>query len=399
LSRSPTRRTALQGLAAAALWPSGCTRRSKPTPDTVVDTALADLELSGVVDSHVHIVGLGAGGTGCWVNPMMLDPVGHPVEWARFQIYQHASGVTDIEKGDAQYVDTLLARLAGIPISVRAMIFAFDQVYGEDGTAIPEQTMFHTPNDYVLDLAAAHAAFVPVAGIHPFRRDAADEVHRVAEAGAVAVKWLPNAQRFDPASVACDSFYQAMAQRGLVLITHGGHEMAVESADAQRFGDPLRLRRALDSGVQVVVAHCASSGAYPDGDDPDGAPVSAFDLFLRLMDTPDYHGQLFGEISAVTLFNRVGGVLRRLLERTDLHDRLIHGSDYPLPAIDPLIQMWQLVAEDLVSAELRAPLSALFDQNPLLFDLVLKRTVCLGGDERTRFPARMFQGLPGLFSA
>jgi mannonate dehydratase len=230
-------------------------------------------------------------------------------------------------------------------------------------------------------------------------RDAADEVHRVAEAGAVAVKWLPNAQRFDPASAACDSFYRAMTQRGLVLITHAGYEMAVESADAQRFGDPLRLRRALDAGVQVVVAHCASSGTYPDGDDPDGAPVSAFDLFLRLMDTPEYHGRLFGEISAVTLFNRVGGVLRRLLERTDLHDRLIHGSDYPLPAIDPLIQTWQLVAEDLVSPELRAPLSALFDQNPLLFDLVLKRTVCLGGDERTRFPARMFQGLPGLFSA
>jgi len=120
----------------------------------------------------------------------------------------------------------------------------------------------------------------------------------------------------------------------------------------------------------------------------------AFELFMRLMDSPQYRQQLYGEISAVTLFNRVGVALRTLLERTDLHHRLIHGSDYPLPAIDPLIQTWQLVAAGLLPSDLRAPAAELFNENPLLFDVVVKRMVCLDSQLQTRFPTTVFGGLP-----
>ena len=41
-----------------------------------------------------------------------------------------------------------------------------------------------------------------LAGFHqpPQRRDAIDELHRCADAGAVLVKVLPNAKQFDPAN-------------------------------------------------------------------------------------------------------------------------------------------------------------------------------------------------------
>ena len=39
---------------------------------------------------------------------------------------------------------------------------------------------------------------------------------------------------------------------------------------------------------------------------------SCFDLFLRLMDEPKYVGLLFGEISAITQFNRMPGPLAKL---------------------------------------------------------------------------------------
>ena len=63
----------------------------------------------------------------------------------------------------------------------------------------------------------------------------------------------------DPASSKCDRFYQAAARLDLPIIAHAGRELAVHGGDAQHFGNPLRLRRAMEQGVRVVVAHCAQT--------------------------------------------------------------------------------------------------------------------------------------------
>ena len=35
----------------------------------------------------------------------------------------------------------------------RLMLLAFDQVYAEDGSPVPEESEFYTPNDYALATA------------------------------------------------------------------------------------------------------------------------------------------------------------------------------------------------------------------------------------------------------
>jgi hypothetical protein len=157
----------------------------------------------------------------------------------------------------------------------------------------------------------------------------------------------------------------------------------------------LLLRRALDHGVRVIAAHCASLGDNVDLDDPGRGKVRNFELFLRLMDEEKYKRLLFGEISAITQYNRFGETLAVLLERSDLHGRLVNGSDYPLPAINALIRTRSLVSAGFISKEERDALNEIFDSNPLLFDFVLKRTLHLPGGDR-RFPASMFMEHPGL---
>ena len=66
--------------------------------------------------------------------------------------------------------------------------------------------------------------------------------------------------------------------------------------------NPLKLHRALDVGVRIVLAHCASDGEDIDYGNGNVA-VKSFDLFLRLMNEPTYEELIFGEISAITLFN------------------------------------------------------------------------------------------------
>jgi mannonate dehydratase len=68
-----------------------------------------------------------------------------------------------------------------------------------------------------------------------------------------------------------------------------------------------------------------------------------------------------------------------VLERSDWHARLLHGSDYPLPGIGPLYSLGALVREQLLDPALLPPLNALRARNPLLFDFALKRSLRTGG--------------------
>jgi len=75
----------------------------------------------------------------------------------------------------------------------------------------------------------------------------------------------------------------------------------------------------------------------------------------------------------MTQFTRSGGPLRETLRDAELHGRLLNGSDYPLPGIDPLIRTGLLVEQGYLSAEERVGLNALFDYSPLAFDFAVKR--------------------------
>ena len=191
----------------------------------------------------------------------------------------------------------------------------------------------------------------------------------------------------DPADALCDPFYAKMKELNLVLLSHGGEEKAVEAEEDQKLGDPLLLRRALDHGLKVIVAHCAGLGENEDLDDPQRKRVPNFDLFLRLMGERPYEDLLFADISAMTQFNRAGDPLKTILKREDLHPRLVNGSDYPLPAINVLVRTSTLVRYGYISDDDRASLNEICDYNPLLFDFVLKRTIRLPGENRRLSPS------------
>ncbi len=389
--------------ASASLALPSCFRLARPEERTepfsknasaLWQHAWSGIDARQVIDTHVHVVGLGVGGTGCYVNPSLQQPWSHPINAVRFDIYKTSAGITDPARGDQQYVEVLLERLRRQLVHGRAMILAFDQTYSEAGVAQPELTEFYTPNEYVLKLAAQNPdCFVPCASVHPYRHDAVEALEAAVEGGAIAVKWLPNAMRIDPSSARCDAFYEAMARLHVPLLTHSGEEKAVEADEAQRFGNPLMLRRPLDHGVSVIVAHCASLGKNPDLDHPQRPWADNFDLFARLMGEPRYESRLWGEISAMTQANRAGGgALREVLKRAQWHPRLLNGSDYPLPAINVLVQTRVLKDLGFITADERRALNELDQHNPLLFDFAVKRTLAFReGEEVYRLAPTVFE--------
>ena len=85
-------------------------------------------------------------------------------------------------------------------------------------------------------------------------------------------------------------------------------------------------------------------------------------------------GLLLGDVSALFLANREPRVWRTVLEREHWQPRLLHGSDYPLPCVAPLVRLARLVRAGVLDAADVNALEALRQHNPLLFDLALKRT-------------------------
>jgi mannonate dehydratase len=306
----------------------------------------------------------------------------------QYELYLGASGITDMNQADAQFVSRLLElQRLGNPDG-KLIALAFDRFFGVDGVEDAEHTNFYTPNDYVLELAREHDAILAAGSIHPYRADAVDRLYELADQGIVAIKWLPAAMGIDPASPRCDAFYAALEQTGVPLLTHAGTEMAVDAAELQSLGNPLRLRRPLDTGVKVIVAHCGSLGDNEDTDDPAHGRVENVDLFLRLMREGGYGDNLLGDISAMTFVNRAGRPLRAILEATDIHDRLLYGSDYPVLAVEPVLSTRWLQLKGFLTAEDRVACNVVLDANPLLGDLLVKR--CVRGPDGERFADSVF---------
>ena len=342
--------------------------------DALMQAVWADIDPTQVWDCHVHLLGLGDSSSGVWLNPNM-DSLVHPIEYLQKRFYLDASCLSLRGTGDEDYISRLLALHGDFPPGPRLMLLGFDYHYDREGRRVLPLSPFHTPNTYARDVARRYPQrFEWIASVHPYREDCVEALQQAVNDGARAVKWLPSAMGIDPASPLCDRFYEALAPTGIPLLSHAGHEQAVHGGSNQALNNPLRLRRALDHGVRVIVAHCASLGSNTDLDHGANGPRrSNFELFARLMDEPRYQALLFGEISSLAQLLRTTTVIDVIIGRVDWHGRLLYGSDYPLPGVMPIYSLWDLSRRGYITDREARVLSDVRRYNPLLFDFALKR--------------------------
>jgi hypothetical protein len=216
-------------------------------------------------------------------------------------------------------VDDLLRDLGESRYVSRLVLLAMDGVYGADGKLDKERTDFLVSNDYVLQVAGRYPEqFWAGVSINPARADAIPEAERCARAGAKLVKVLPNAQQFNPAEERFRPFYRALARLRLPLLSHVGYEFSLIGQD-QSAGDPGKLRVPLDEGATVIAAHGCSYG------------LAFYEKFYRtFLDMAQRYPNFYADISALTLPNRLK-MLLRLRRHPELAERLLFGTDYPLP--------------------------------------------------------------------
>jgi len=278
-----------------------------------------------LIDCHVHLAALPDGDNGCYISPTMLKS---PL--FRFLFWKHGLSVDRPREANEKYLEDLLVELRASKHVRKAVMLGMDGVYDHTGRLNEAHTDFLISNDYVLKTARAHPnELLAGVSINPQRRDAIDEVHRCADAGAVLVKVLPNAKQFDPANPNYKPFYRALAERKLPFLSHVGYEFSLIGKD-QSVGDPERLRVPLDEGATVIAAHACSYG------------LILYEKFLpTLRDFVNRYPNFYSDISALTLPNRFR-MLLHLRNYPEVHERLLFGTDYPLSVFH--IAAWGRVA-------------------------------------------------------
>lgn len=314
------------------------------------------------IDCHVHAVGTGKNGSGCWYRPRGFTRVGQP-------ILLRAMGLPSTALRDdfeAIYEAALLrqVREAGLDAAV---LLAHEQAYREDGSLIEGSGSFYVPNDHVLGLARRHREFLAAVSIHPARRDALAELERCIEGGAVMLKCLPNCQNIDWNLPRYRPFLERMAEAGLVLLAHTGSErtMPVLRPD---LASPRMLTQPLEVGVTCIAAHCGTGMMALDPD--------YFEDFVAM--TKRYP-RLYGDNSALAgLSLRFRPwQMRRIREDPELAARIIHGSDVPVPASGLALAALGMVGWDDYAASLEF-------EGVMARDVMLKRALGFPAECETR---------------
>jgi hypothetical protein len=266
-----------------------------------------------LIDCHVHLAALPDRDNGCYISPKLLKS---PL--FRFLLWKLKLSPAHPREANRKYLDHLVTELRASRHVQKAVLLGVDGFYDQTGLLNRQHTEFLISNDYVLKIAREHPdEFLAGPSINPQRQDAVEEIHRVADAGAVLVKVLPNAQHFDPANPNYKPFYRALAERKLPLLSHVGYEFSLIGKD-QSVGDPDRLRVALDEGATVIAAHACSYG------------LMLYEKFLpTLQDFVKRYPYFYADISALTLPNRLR-MLLHLRRHPEIHERLLFGTDYPL---------------------------------------------------------------------
>src|ERR1043166_1868084 len=123
------------------------------------------------IDMHVHIVGNGSSGSGCWFRLKGMQKL-----LAKYMLH-HVGLPANTLSGDMDrvFVDRLLELVRSSSIDA-AVLLAQDRVHDENGRLLEDKGTIYVPNGFVLDLARKHSEFLAAVSIHPARPDAIEEL-------------------------------------------------------------------------------------------------------------------------------------------------------------------------------------------------------------------------------
>jgi predicted TIM-barrel fold metal-dependent hydrolase len=209
-------------------------------------------------------------------------------------------------------------------------LFGVDARVDEKGNVLHQDLTVCGTNDELLDLYHKNKdVVIPFFSINPMRPDALDLIDKYVEHGFKGAKFLQNYWNIDTREDRYRPYFEKLKKYDLPLIVHIGSESSVHSYKAcegiNMLDHPLAV------GVNVIAAHMAL----------DYEPLHIFKTlsknpknfnedYFTLLQMLEQHDNLYADVSALLTPVRAK-VLPHLSQQTQIHDKLLFGTDYPVP--------------------------------------------------------------------
>jgi predicted TIM-barrel fold metal-dependent hydrolase len=212
----------------------------------------------------------------------------------------------------------------------KTVLFGVDARVDDKGRELHRDLTVCATNEDVLTLYQKHSdVIVPFFSINPMRPDALDLIDKYSELGFKGAKFLQNYWGVDTREERYRPYFEKLREKGLPLIVHIGSESSIHSyKECEKIE---MLDQPLDAGVNVIAAHM-------------GLSYDTLYIWQALSKNPKYfnkeyfmlvemlqkYDNLYADISALLTPVRAK-VLRHLSEQNEVHEKLLFGTDYPVP--------------------------------------------------------------------
>ncbi|WP_260292402.1 amidohydrolase family protein [Sedimenticola hydrogenitrophicus] len=232
----------------------------------------------------------------------------------------------------ATYVSAMAASIKNSVHVEKSCLFGVDVRLDERGREIDRDRTVCAMTEDVLTVARRYPdQFIPFFSVNPRRPDALELIDRHMENGCRGAKFLQNYWGVDLNDERFIPYYEKIEAHNIPLIIHVGSEYSIDSH--RRYEGVGMLDLPLATGVTVIAAHMGLGRLNYKlrlwrnlSKDPRFFDADYFQLLAMLK----AHPNLYADISAILAPMRARA-LRHLSEQTDVHHKLLFGTDYPVP--------------------------------------------------------------------
>lgn len=214
----------------------------------------------------------------------------------------------------------------------RVCLFGVDARFNRQGRQTGRDKTVCAMTQDVLKVAADFPdCFIPFLSVNPLRPNALELIDQFVEQGCCGAKILQNYWGLDLNDEHLIPYYEKLKFHNLPLIIHIGSEYTIDSDTRYEGVDMLDLP--LACGVKVIAAHMGLGRIKHKllvWKNITGNPHDFDDDYFILLEKLKTQANLYADISAILVPMRARA-LRHLSEQKDVHEKILFGTDYPVP--------------------------------------------------------------------
>ncbi len=228
------------------------------------------------------------------------------------------------------YTNALITNIRTSLHIEKVALFGVDAKVDENGKVLHRDKTVCAKNEDVLALYEKNKdIIVPFFSINPNRPDSLDLIDFYVEKGFKGAKFLQNYWGLDTRDKKYKAYFEKLKSLNIPLIVHIGSESAVSSY--RKYEKLDMLYHPLELGVNTICAHMALGYEKKDFFRSLSRKTRHFNHeYFALLELLKTHKNLYADISALLTPVRAK-VLRHLSYEKSVHEKLLYGSDFPVP--------------------------------------------------------------------